>query len=84
MIARLPPPVVPGDRVGVAALGGPVRPERLEAGITALRALGFEPVTGSNLGSRHDLFAGSDDERLGAPDAAASETSKLGRLFRRE
>lgn len=66
MNVRLPPPVLPGDRVGVAALGGPVRPERLAEGVTALSALGFEPVLGRNLGSRHDLFAGSDDERLAA------------------
>lgn len=63
---RLPPAVGPGDRVGVAALSGPVRPERLEAGIAALRRLGFEPVLADNLLSRHGLFAGGDAERLAA------------------
>lgn len=63
---RLPPPAGPGDRVGVAALSGPVRPERLEAGIAALVRLGFEPVLADNLvsRSRHGLFAGDDEERL--------------------
>ena len=59
-----PPPVVrPGDRVGVAALSGPLDPERLEAGIEALRGLGFEPVRAANLSGR-GLFAGDDDHRL--------------------
>jgi len=83
MIARLPPPVVAGDRVGVAALGGPVRPERLEAGIAALRTLGFEPVPGRNLASRHDLFAGSDDERLGALYELADDASLRAIFFAR-
>jgi muramoyltetrapeptide carboxypeptidase len=52
--------------VGVAALSGPVRPERLEAGVAALRRLGFEPVLADNLLSRHGLFAGSDADRLAA------------------
>jgi muramoyltetrapeptide carboxypeptidase len=62
--ARLPPPVGPGDRVGVAALSGPVDPERLERGLSALRGMGFEPVVAANALSRHGLFAGGDVERL--------------------
>jgi muramoyltetrapeptide carboxypeptidase len=52
----------------VAALSGPVRPERLEAGVEELRRLGFVPVLADNLlaRSRHDLFAGDDAERLAA------------------
>jgi muramoyltetrapeptide carboxypeptidase len=64
--AHLPPAAGPGDRVGVAALSGPVRPDRLEAGVAALRGLGFEPVLADNLLARHGLFAGSDAERLAA------------------
>jgi len=64
--AKLPPPAGPGDRVGVAALSGPVDPERLDRGVEALRRLGFEPVLAENLRSRHGLFAGSDPERLDA------------------
>ncbi|HEV7785144.1 MAG TPA: LD-carboxypeptidase [Thermoanaerobaculia bacterium] len=62
--AHLPPPAGPGDRVGVAALSGPVDPGRLEAGVGALKRLGFEPVLADNLLLRHGLFAGSDAERL--------------------
>ncbi|HTQ78608.1 MAG TPA: LD-carboxypeptidase [Thermoanaerobaculia bacterium] len=64
--AHLPPATGPGDRVGVAALSGPIDPERLEQGMAALAALGFTPVAADNLASRHGLFAGSDGERLAA------------------
>src|SRR5206468_4041681 len=60
----LPPPAGPGDRVGVAALSGPVDPERLARGLAALRALGLEPVVADNILSRRGLFAGGDAERL--------------------
>lgn len=62
----LPPAVRSGDRVGVAALSGPVDPERLERGLAALSELGFEPVLADNLGARAGLFAGSAEERLGS------------------
>ena len=61
-----PPAVRPGDRVGVAALSGAVDAERLEAGLEALRGLGFEPVAAANLGGSKGLFAGDDDRRLAA------------------
>ncbi|HVT15359.1 MAG TPA: LD-carboxypeptidase [Thermoanaerobaculia bacterium] len=64
--ARLPPPTGPGDRIGVAALSGPVDAERLERGLAELRRLGFEPVLAANLASRTGLFAGGDAERLAA------------------
>lgn len=62
--ARLPPPVVPGDRIGVAALSGIIDPERLDVGLDTLRALGYEPVEAPNLRSRCGIFAGDDGERL--------------------
>jgi muramoyltetrapeptide carboxypeptidase len=61
-----PPPAGPGDRVGVAALSGPVDPERLECGLAELRRLGFAPVLADNLASRAGLFAGTDADRLAA------------------
>ena len=64
--ATLPPPVRPGDRVGVAALSGKVDPVRLAAGLAALEALGYEPVEAANLRSCCGLFAGSDQERVDA------------------
>jgi muramoyltetrapeptide carboxypeptidase len=72
--------VGPGDRVGVAALSGPVDPERLERGLAELRALGFEPVLAANTASRHGLFAGSDGERLAAFHALAADP-RLAAIF---
>ncbi len=62
----LPPPVFPGDRVGIAALSGPVKASRLRRGARALRGLGFEPVEASNLRTRKGLFAGDEPTRLAA------------------
>jgi muramoyltetrapeptide carboxypeptidase len=80
---RLPPPVGPGDRVGVAALSGPVDPERLERGLAALRGLGFAPVLAGNALSRQGLFAGSDAERLAAFHRLADDPSLAAIFFAR-
>lgn len=61
-----PPPVLPGARVGVAALSGRIDRGRLERGLAELLALGFEPVLARNLESHAGLFAGEDEERLSA------------------
>lgn len=59
-----PPPLLPGDRIGIAAPGGPVRPEALERGVAYLEARGFRPVLGRNLRRRAAYLAGIDRERL--------------------
>ena len=71
--------------MGVAALSGPVRPERLEAGIEGLRRLGFEPVLADNLLSRSrlDLFAGEDAERLAGFHRLAADPDVRAILFAR-
>jgi muramoyltetrapeptide carboxypeptidase len=79
----LPPPVRPGDRVGVAALSGPVDPGRLARGVAALAALGYEPVPAPNLGARHDLFAGDDAERLAGFHQLAADPSVAAIVFAR-
>lgn len=79
----LPPAVLPGDRVGVAALSGPVNPERLAAGLEALRGLGFEPVLARNLGAKQGYLAGSDAERLAAFHELASDPSLTAIVFAR-
>ncbi|HSF43105.1 MAG TPA: LD-carboxypeptidase [Thermoanaerobaculia bacterium] len=81
--AHLPPPAGPGDRVGVAALSGPVDPARLSAGVEALRRLGFEPVLADNLGSRHGFLAGTDAERLAAFHRLAADPSLTAIFFAR-
>ncbi len=79
----LPPPVHPGDRVGVAALSGKVDPLRLEAGLEALAAAGYEPVQAANLRARCGLFAGSDQERLAAFHQLAADESLSAIIFAR-
>lgn len=79
----LPPPAGPGDRIGVAALSGAVDPEKLEAGLDALRALGFEPVPAANLGRRHGIFAGTDEERLHAFHELAADPDLPAIVFAR-
>jgi muramoyltetrapeptide carboxypeptidase len=83
--ARLPAPVRPGDRVGVAALSGPVDPDRLARGMAALRDLGFEPVPAYNLErtAEQGLFAGSDGERLEAFHRLAADPSLAAIIFAR-
>jgi muramoyltetrapeptide carboxypeptidase len=81
--ARLPPAAGPGDRVGVAALSGPVDPERLERGLAALRGLGFEPVLADNAASREGLFAGGDAARLAAFHRLAADRDLPAILFTR-
>lgn len=79
----LPPPVRPGDRVGVAALSGPVDPERLERGVAALVGLGFEPCLGDNLGRRTGYLAGGDAERLAGFHRLAADPSLAAIFFAR-
>lgn len=83
--AALPPAVRPGDRVGVAALSGPVDPDRLRRGLEALEALGFEPVPADNLASRtaDGLHAGSDAERLDAFHALVADPEVRAVVFAR-
>jgi muramoyltetrapeptide carboxypeptidase len=69
--------------VGVAALSGPVDPERLDRGVEALRRLGFEPVLADNLRSRHGLFAGDDAERLDAFHRLAADPQLRAIFFAR-
>ncbi len=60
----LPPPLAPGDRIGISAPGGPVRPDALESGVAYLETRGFVPVRGRHVGSRRSYLAGTDRERL--------------------
>jgi muramoyltetrapeptide carboxypeptidase len=75
--------VGPGARIGVAALSGPVDPEKLDRGLAELRRLGFEPVPADNLRSRHRLFAGCEAERLDAFHRLAADPSLPAILFAR-
>ncbi|HQR46144.1 MAG TPA: LD-carboxypeptidase [Thermoanaerobaculia bacterium] len=56
----------PGDVVGVAALSGPVDPDDLARGASALEAMGYRVRLAPNVGLRSGTLslAGSDAERL--------------------
>lgn len=82
-VAEFPPPLAEGDRVGIAALSGPVESEALAAGITALEDLGLRPVLASNLESRTGLFAGADRERASAFMGLASDPTLKAIFFAR-
>jgi muramoyltetrapeptide carboxypeptidase len=75
--------VRPGDRVGVAALSGPVDAAALDRGLVELRRLGWEPVLAGNLASRRGLFAGGDSERLEAFHRLAADPSLAAIFFAR-
>ena len=83
MVVTLPPPVGPGDRVGIAALSGTVEPRRLARGLEALKALGFEPVRASNLGSVYGPMAGPDPERLESFHQLVADESVKAIIFAR-
>lgn len=54
----------PGARVAVIAPAGPVNHEKLEAGLSKLRTLGFVPKLGEAVLSRHLHFAGTAEARF--------------------
>jgi muramoyltetrapeptide carboxypeptidase len=63
MKTLIPPPLRPGDRVGVVAPAGPVRRPYLERGIRVLEDRGFEVVRGRHLLERQAYLAGTDRDR---------------------
>lgn len=81
--AQFPPPLADGDRVGVAALSGPVDATALEAGLATLCGFGLRPVLAKNLESNSGLFAGADRERLAAFLELASDPSLKAIFFAR-
>jgi muramoyltetrapeptide carboxypeptidase len=58
-----PPRLRPGATIGVAAVSGPVDPDRLAAGLRALERRGYRVALADNVLARRDFLAGSDAER---------------------
>ena len=58
-----PPALRPGATIGVAAISGPVDPDRLAAGIAVLERKGYRVVRAPNLAARRAFLAGTDAER---------------------
>ena len=59
-----PPPLRPGDRVGVIAPAGPVKESELQPGISLLESLGYQVALSPNLYGKEDYLAGEDNARL--------------------
>jgi muramoyltetrapeptide carboxypeptidase len=60
---RRPRAIRPGARIAIAAPAGPVDPQALASGRTALERLGFETVVRDDLLDRDGYLAGSDERR---------------------
>lgn len=58
-----PPRLEPGMTIGVAAISGPVDPQKLERGIAHLSAKGYGVLEAANLRKRQGFLAGTDQER---------------------
>jgi muramoyltetrapeptide carboxypeptidase len=73
----LKPPAVPsGAGIGIVAPASFARPERVERGLDALRALGFAPTLGEYALERGPLFfAGTPEQRLADLHAAFADQS---------
>jgi muramoyltetrapeptide carboxypeptidase len=60
-----PPQVGPGSRVALVAPAGPLlEQDDLTRAQELCRALGYEPMLGTNAYSRHGYLAGTDEQRL--------------------
>jgi muramoyltetrapeptide carboxypeptidase len=71
-----PPKLRPGCRIGLVAPAGPLlETDDLTRAGELCRALGYEPVLGTNASSRYGYLAGTDDQRLVDLNRALQETS---------
>ncbi len=69
-----PPAVTKGARVAVIAPASSANPDRIEAGLAALRARGFDVVTGEHArGKEPPYFSGTAAERLSDLHAAFAD-----------
>lgn len=69
-------PVPEGAGISIVASASSAQPDRVERGVAALRALGFEPHLGANALRRGPLyFAGTPEQRLADLHAAFEDES---------
>lgn len=60
----LPPPLKPGDLIGVAAPAGPFSLDRFEAGLARLEKMGFQTRCPDQIFDKNGFLAGKDEHRL--------------------
>lgn len=71
-----PPALKPGDRIAVVSPASTPKPELVEKGMSALRAMGYEPVLFPHALDRGPLyFAGATEERVADLHAAFADPS---------
>lgn len=63
LVRPLPAPLAPGARIGVMAPAGPCDPDRVAAGVAALRGAGYTVELAANAAARAAYLAGDDRER---------------------
>lgn len=59
-----PPPLKPGDRIGIISTARSITPEELQPALRLIEEWGFTAVTGRHLFARENQFAGTDEQRL--------------------
>ena len=69
----IPPKLQPGAHVRVVSPAGPCEPELLEAGLEALREMGYEPSESEGARARRRYLAGSVERRLRDIEEALSD-----------
>ncbi len=60
----IPPPLRPGDAIGITCPAGYVSPERVACAVEVLTRWGFRVVLGETIGTGDYYFSGHDAERL--------------------
>jgi muramoyltetrapeptide carboxypeptidase len=71
-----PPKLVPGSRIALIAPAGPLlERDDLTRAQQLCRALGYEPLVGTNAHSRYGYLAGTDDQRSADLNAALQSPS---------
>lgn len=68
-----PPRLRPGATIGVAALSGPVDPDRLAEGVRSLERRGYRVVLADNVSARTGFLAGPDAQRAAGYRALLSD-----------
>ncbi|HVX52710.1 MAG TPA: LD-carboxypeptidase [Chitinophagaceae bacterium] len=63
-MVTIPPPLLPGDTVGIVCPAGYMSFEKAQTCITTLKEWGYKVKIGKTLGKQHHYFAGTDEERL--------------------
>lgn len=62
--SKIPPKLVPGDKIGIIAPAGYISLEDIQPALERLTAWGFQYKIGQTIGQRDNSFGGTDEQRL--------------------